>query len=62
MRHVCSLIAAMVLLAGGALLLVHLIHSDEISIKLLALVVVLAVIGIFVFWEDFIGHHGHKRP
>jgi len=62
MRHVCSLIAAVALLAGGTLLLVRLIYSDETSIKLLALVVVVAVIGGFVLWEDFIGRHGHKRP
>jgi hypothetical protein len=62
MRHLCSLVAAVALLAGGALLLVRLIYSDEISIKLLVLVVVLAVIGSFGLWEDFIGRHGHKRP
>lgn len=62
MRHLCSLIAAVALLAGGALLLVRLIYADEISIKLLALVVVLAVIGSLGLWEDFIGRHGHKRP
>jgi hypothetical protein len=62
MRHLCSLIAAVALLAGGTLLLVRLIYSDEISIKLLALVVVLVVIGIFGLREDFIGRHGHKRP
>ena len=62
MRHLCSLIAAVALLAGGAPLLVRLIYADEISIKLLALVIVLAVIGIFALWEDFIGRHGHNRP
>ena len=62
MRHLCTLIAAVALLAGGTLLLVRLIYSDEISIKLLALVVVLAVIGSFVLWEDFIGRHRHNRP
>jgi len=59
MRHLCSLIAAVALLTGGTLLLVRLIYSDEISIKLLASVVVLVVIGIFGLREDFIGRHGH---
>jgi hypothetical protein len=62
MRHLCTRIAAVALLTGGALLLVRLIHSGEISIKLLALGFVLAVIGSFALWEDAIGRHGHKRP
>lgn len=62
MRHLCSLIAALALLAGGALLLVRLISSDEITVKMLAVGLVLVVIGSFGLWEDLIGRHGHKRP
>jgi hypothetical protein len=59
LRHLCSLTAAVVLLAGGAFLLVSLIHSDEMSMKLLALVAVLVAIGSFALWEDFFGRRGH---
>ena len=58
MRHLCSLIAAVALLAGGTLLLVRLIYSDEISIKLLALVVVLA--GIVCLLASLVA--GSKEP
>ena len=57
MRHLCSLIAALALLAGGALLLVRLISSDEITIKMLAVGLVLMVIGSFGLWEDLFGRH-----
>lgn len=57
MKHLFSLIAAVTLLAGGAFLLVRLIHSDEMSMRLIAVVVVLVVLGSFVLWEDLIGRH-----
>jgi len=56
-RHLCSLIAAVALLAGGAFLLVRLIHSDEMSMRLIAVVAVLVVLGSFGVWEDLIGRH-----
>ena len=59
LRHLGSLTAAVALLAGGAFLLVSLIHSNEMSMKLLALVAVLVAIGIFALWEDFFGRRGH---